>query len=45
MNDKRSCVSVGGVTFKVGQHVRMSKEKMKFAKGSKQIIQTKSLVP
>ena len=34
MNDRRSHVRVGKVKFNVGQHVRISKEKMKFAKGS-----------
>ena len=36
MNEKRSRVRVGRVKFTVGQHVRMSKEKMRFAKGSEQ---------
>jgi len=36
MNDKRSCVRVGRVKFNVGQHVRSSKEKTNFAKGSEQ---------
>ena len=34
MNEKRSRVRVGRVKFKVGQHVRISKEKMNFEKGS-----------
>ena len=33
MNGKRSHVRVGKVKFKVGQHVSISEEKMKFAKG------------
>ena len=36
VNDGRSRVRVGRVKFNVGQHVRISKEKMKFAKGSEQ---------
>ena len=36
MNDKRSRVRLGRIKFQVGQHVRISKEKMKFAKGSEQ---------
>ena len=36
MNEKRCRVRVGSVKFNVGQHVRISKEKMRFAKGSKQ---------
>ena len=32
----RSHVRLGRVKFNVGQHVRISKEKMKFAKGSEQ---------
>ena len=34
--DSNERVRVGKVKFNVGQHVRMSKEKMKFAKGSEQ---------
>ena len=34
MNDNPSRVREGGVKFNVGQHVRISKEKMKFEKGS-----------
>jgi len=33
MNDMRSRVRVGNVKFNVGQQLRISKEKMKFAKG------------
>ena len=33
MNDRRSQVRVGRVKFDVGQHARISKEKVKFAKG------------
>jgi len=36
MNDRRSRVRVGKVKFNVRQHVRISKEKIKFAKGSEQ---------
>jgi len=36
INDRRSRVVVGKVKFNVGQHVRISKEKMKIAKGSEQ---------
>ena len=36
MNRKWSRARVGRVRFRVGQHVRISKEKMKFAKGSEQ---------
>ena len=36
MNEKRSRVLVGRLKFKVGQHVRIGKGKMKFAKGSEQ---------
>ena len=36
MNDRRSRVRVGKFKFNVGQHDRISKEKMKFAKVSKQ---------
>ena len=36
MNEKRSRVRFGRVKFRVGQHVRISKEKMRFAKGSEQ---------
>ena len=36
MNEKRSRVRVGRVKFKVGQHVRISKEKMKFVRVSEQ---------
>jgi len=34
--ENRSRVLVGRVKFKVGQHVRTSKEKARFAKGSEQ---------
>ena len=34
MKDKRSRVRIGRVKFRLGQHVRISKEKIKFAKGS-----------
>ena len=36
MKRKWSRARVGRVRFRVGQHVRISKEKMKFAKGSEQ---------
>jgi len=36
MNARKSRVRVGKVKFDVGQHARISKEKMKFAKGSEQ---------
>ena len=36
MNGRRSRVDVRRVKFNVGQHVRISKEKMKFAMGSEQ---------
>ena len=36
MNDKLPRVHVGIVNFSVDQYVRISKEKMKFAKGSEQ---------
>ena len=36
MNRKRSRARVGRVRFRVGQHVRISNEKMKFAKDSEQ---------
>jgi hypothetical protein len=36
MNEKRSRIPVAQPKFRVGQHVRISKEKMKFAKGGEQ---------
>ena len=36
MNDRRSRVCVGRDKLNVGQDIRISKEKMKFAKGSEQ---------
>ena len=36
MSDRRSQFRVGRANFIVGQNVRISKEKMKFAKGSEQ---------
>ena len=36
MNDRRSRLRIGRVKFNVGQHVRISKEKIKFAKVSEQ---------
>ena len=36
MNEKRYRVRVGKVKFTVGQHVRISKENVRFAKGSEQ---------
>jgi len=36
MDEKQSRVRVGRVKFKVRQHVRISKEMMRFAKGSEQ---------
>ena len=36
MNNRRSRVRVGRVQFNVGQHVRISKEKIKFANVSEQ---------
>jgi len=37
INDRTIRVRVGRVTFNVGRHVRNSKEKVKFAKGSKEL--------
>ena len=34
MNEKRSRVRIGSVKFSVGQHVSISKKKMRFGKGS-----------
>ena len=36
----RRCIRVAKVKFSVGQHVRISKEKMKFAKGGEQTFST-----
>jgi len=41
MNRRRRCIRVAKVKFSVGQHVRISKEKMKFAKGGEQIFPRK----
>ena len=43
MSETRSRVHLGRVKFKVRQHVRISKEKMRFAKGRNRIIQTRYL--
>ena len=43
INERSTCVRVGTVKFNVGQHVRISKEKMKSAKGRKRIILTRYL--
>jgi len=37
MNEKRSRIPVARPKFRVGQHVRISKETMKFAKGGSKI--------
>jgi hypothetical protein len=36
MNEKRSCIPIVQPMIRVGQHVRISKEKMRFAKGGEQ---------
>ena len=36
MRSKHSAISRASVTFSVGQHVRISKQKLKFAKGGEQ---------
>jgi len=36
MNEERSRIPIALPKFHVGQHVRISKEKMKFAKGGEQ---------
>jgi hypothetical protein len=36
MNEKRSPIPIAQPKFRVGQHVRIGKEKMKFAKGGEQ---------
>jgi hypothetical protein len=36
MNEKRDRILIAQPKFRVGQHVRISKEKMKFAKGGEQ---------
>jgi len=36
MNDRKSRVRVGRVKFNVGQHIRISNDKMKFGNGSQQ---------
>jgi len=40
MNRRRRRIRVATVKFSVGQHVRISKEKMKFAKGGEQTFST-----
>ena len=40
MNRRRRRIRVAKVKFSVGQHVRISKEKMKFAKGGEQSFST-----
>ena len=40
MNRRRRRIRVAKVKFSVGQHVRISKEKMKFAKGGEQTFST-----
>jgi len=40
MNTRRRRIRVAKVKFSVGQHVRISKEKMKFAKGGEQTFST-----
>ena len=36
MNDRRGNIAIAQPRFRVGQHVRISEEKMKFAKGAEQ---------
>ena len=43
LNDRRSRVRVGSVKFNVVQNARISKEKMKLAKGSGKIMLMKCL--
>ena len=38
--NRRRCIRVSKVKFSVGQHVRIRKEKMKFAKGGEQTFST-----
>jgi len=40
MNSRRRRIRVAKVKFSVGQYVRISKEKMKFAKGGEQTFST-----
>jgi len=40
MNSRRCRIRVAKIKFSVGQHVRISKEKMKFAKGGEQTFST-----
>jgi len=40
MEEKRRSIRVIQARFRVGQHVRISKEKMKFAKGAEQNFST-----